>query len=61
MTQTDLDKMLDRYLKNETSAAETKKIEAWLEVKKFDHSGALQLSEEEVELLYEKIIKPFNW
>jgi transmembrane sensor len=58
MAQTDMDKLLDRFIKNKTSAEETKKIDAWLEVKKSDDSGALELTAEDEELLYLKIINP---
>lgn len=56
MEKTNFDQLLERYLTGEVSEQERLKLEAWLEVRKTGGSANLELSKEEEEKLFQKII-----
>lgn len=56
MEKTNFDQLLERYLTGEVSEQEKIKLEAWLEVRKTNASVNLELSKEEEERLFQKII-----
>lgn len=56
MEKTNFDQLLERYLTGEVSEQEKRKLEAWLEVRKTNDSAHLDLSKDEEEKLFQKIM-----
>jgi len=56
MEKSNFDNLLKRYLTNQVSESERVKIEAWLEVMKTEDAKNLELSKEDEEKLFQKII-----
>jgi transmembrane sensor len=56
MGKTNFDELMKRYLTGQVSDQEKSKIEAWLEVMKSEDSDNLELSKEDEEKLFRKII-----
>jgi len=55
MSKSNFDRLMKRYLLNQVSEDEKIKIEAWMEVRKTEDTGDMELSREEAELLFQKI------
>jgi len=60
MENSNFDLLLKRYLADEVSEEEKNKIEAWLEVMKTENTTDLELSKEQEEKLFQKIISKKN-
>jgi transmembrane sensor len=56
MGKTNFDRLLKRYLTGQVSESERIKIEAWLEVMKTEDTKSLELSKEDEERLFQKIV-----
>lgn len=56
MSKSNFDKLIRRYLENQVSEDERIKIEAWMDVRKTEDTGDLELSQEEADKIYQKII-----
>ena len=56
MGRSNFDQLLKRYLTNQVSESEKIKIEAWLEIMKTEDTKNLELSKEDEEKLFERII-----
>ena len=55
MSKSNFDDLMERYLNNQVSDAERKKIEAWLEVMKSEETTEMTLTPAEEEILFKKI------
>jgi ferric-dicitrate binding protein FerR (iron transport regulator) len=55
MDKSDFDRLLERYLNNEVTEQERKKIEVWLDVAKTQAAGDTELSKEAEDRLFRKI------
>jgi transmembrane sensor len=56
MGKSNFDTLVRRYLEGQISEEEKVKLEAWMDVRKTEDSGDLELSKEEAETIYQKII-----
>jgi len=56
MIRSDFDKLLDRYLHGQLTPEETRKFEAWLDVRKTPRNTDLVLTDEDEQKLFEKIV-----
>ncbi len=56
MKNNKFDQLLDRWLHNKTTPEETDKIEAWLDTMKREDASTVDLTDEEEEALFQKII-----
>jgi transmembrane sensor len=56
MENSNFNQLLQRYLRGETTAQETAKIEAWLDVLKTQNSKELEFTKDEEEQLFQRII-----
>jgi transmembrane sensor len=56
MKKTNLDKLLERYIRGQVSEQEKRKIETWLDVKKTDEGADLVLNDADEERLFRKIM-----
>lgn len=56
MGKTNFDQLMKRWLTNQATEEERIKIEAWLDTMKTENTDDLELTDEEEELLYKKIV-----
>lgn len=56
MGNSNFDKLIRRYLENRVSEEERIKIEAWMDVRKTGDTGDLELSPDDADKIYQKII-----
>lgn len=56
MGKSNFDKLMRRYLEDQVSEEERIKIEAWMDVRKTEDTGDLELSKEEAEKMYQRIV-----
>jgi transmembrane sensor len=56
MANKDFDQLMKRYLTNQVTEAEKLKIEAWLEVMKTENTDDLEMTDEDEQKLFQKII-----
>lgn len=56
MEKSNLDKLFEKYITGEISTPENVKLEAWLNMTKTTNSSDIELSTEQKEQLYERII-----
>lgn len=56
MDRSNFDRLLHRYITGQVSGEEKAKLEAWLDVVKTEHASELELSKEDEERIFQKIV-----